>query len=253
MVRPSLYVADRNTSAGLRLLAGRAMLCFACAASASTSTAQDDGQGKTAQWALGAAVRAEQELYKGTGRETALLPVVRFENRYFLVQLPTVELKLRQVALGRSSSLDFRLMAAYEDDGYKASDSAFLAGMSARNASVWAGVKATWETPLAELSAEWLRDASGISPRVGVSMLDQQYVNYYYGVRLGEASLSRPAYTGRSARNYELGVRATYAYGKQHLIILDASRTKLSQSITASPLVDRSSQAELSLVYAYRF
>ncbi|MFN7483608.1 MAG: MipA/OmpV family protein [Betaproteobacteria bacterium] len=275
MVRSSLYVADRNTSAGLRLLAGRAVLCFACAASASTSTAQDDGQGKAAQWALGAAVRAEQDLYKGTGRETALLPVVRFENRYFLVQLPTVELKLPQFALGRSSSLDFRLMATYEDDGYKASDSAFLAGMSARNASVWAGVKATWETPLAELSAEWLRDASGnsggrivnleletefdvgtsleISPRVGVSMLDQQYVNYYYGVRLGEASLSRPAYTGRSARNYELGVRATYAYGKQHLIILDASRTKLSQSITASPLVDRSSQAELSLVYAYRF
>ena len=251
------------------------MLCLAFAASASMANAQEDAHGKTAQWALGAAVRAEQELYKGTGSETDLVPLVRFENRYVLVQLPAVELKLPQVALGRSSNLDFRLMATYEGDGYKASDSAFLAGMSARKASVWAGAKVTWETPLAELSAELLRDASGnsggrvvnleletefdvgtsleISPRIGVSMLDQKYVNYYYGVRLGEASLSRSAYTGRSARNYELGVRATYAYDKQHMFIFDASRTKLSQSIRDSPLVDRSSQAAFLLSYAYRF
>jgi len=270
-----LYVATCTTSARPRSLAIRTMLCFACAATASWANAQEDAQGKTAQWALGAAVRAEQELYKGTGRETVLLPLVRFENRYVSVQLPTVELKLPQLSLGRSSGLDFRLMATYEGDGYKASDSAFLAGMSARKASVWAGAKATWETPLTELSVEWLRDASGnsggrvvnleletefdvgasleISPRVGVSMLDQRYVDYYYGVRLGEASLSRPVYAGRSARNYELGVRATYAYSRQHLFIFDASRTKLSQTITASPLVDRSSQAEFSLVYAYRF
>ena len=92
-----------------------------------------------------------------------------------------------------------------------------------------------------------------ISPRVGVSMLDQKYVDYYYGVRLGEASLSRPAYTGRSARNVELGVRATYAYGKQHLFIFDASSTKLARSIRDSPIVGRSSQAAFLLSYAYRF
>lgn len=275
MTRLHLSVADLTTRAGMRLLARRTMLCLACAASASMANAQEDAQGKTAQWALGAAVRAEQELYKGTGGETGLVPLVRFENRYVLVQLPAVELKLPQVALGRSSNLDFRLMATYEGDGYKASDSAFLAGMSARKASVWAGAKVTWETPLAELSAELLRDASGnsggrvvnleletefdvgtsleISPRIGVSMLDQKYVNYYYGVRLGEASLSRSAYTGRSARNYELGVRATYAYDKQHMFIFDASRTKLARSIRDSPLVGRSSQAAFLLSYAYRF
>ena len=275
MSSPRLHITCLTTRTGLRLFARRTLLLLACAASASKADAEEEAQGKTAQWAIGAAVRAEQELYKGTGRETDLLPLVRFENRYVLVQLPGAELKLPKVALGRSSSLDLRLMATYEGDGYSGSDSEFLAGMSARKASVWTGAKLTWETPLAELSAELLRDASGnsggrvvnleleaeldvganleITPRVGVSMLDQKYVDYYYGVRPGEAALSRPAYSGRSARNFELGVRATYAYDKKHLFIFDASRTKLSQSIRDSPLVDQSSQAAFALSYAYRF
>lgn len=251
------------------------MLCVACAASASMANAQDDAPGNTAHWALGAAARAEQELYKGTGSETDLVPLVLFENRYVLVRLPTVELKLSRVDLGHASSLDFRVMATYEGDGYKASDSPFLAGMSERKASVWAGAKLTWETPWAELSAELLRDASGhsggrvvhleletdfdvgasieIAPRIGVSMLDQKYVSYYYGVRLGEAAAARPAYAGRSARNQELGVRATYTYGTRHLFIADASRTRLSRSIADSPLVGRSSQSAYFVGYVYRF
>lgn len=251
------------------------LLCIACGAFAPLANAQKDGQGDASRWAVGVGVLAEQELYRGTGSENNLVPLIRYENRYLLVQLPSVELKLPKLELGRSSSLDFRVVATYEDEGYKASDSAFLAGMTERKASLWAGAKVTWEVPFAELSAEWLGDASGnskgrifnleletdfdvgsnveIAPRVGLKMFDRKYADYYFGVRSGEASLARPTYAGRSGRNYELGVRATYSYGKQHMFIFDASTTGLSKAIKDSPLVDRSSQRAIFLGYLYRF
>jgi MipA family protein len=230
-------------------------------ASSATST--------TSQWGLGVSVGLQRKPYRDFDNKSQVLPLLFFENRWFSVIGPALDFKLPT-----AGSLSLRLRARYASEGYEAGDSPYLAGMDERKDGFWLGGVALWRTDLLNVSAELLGDASGHSkgsqfklqldrrfqsgafdftPRVAAKWLDDKYVDYYYGVRGSEARAGRPVFQGKSAVNAELGLRVGYALTPNQGVFLDASTTRLGNSIKDSPLVDRSTSSALRVGYLYRF
>lgn len=235
----------------------------------STAPAPAAPEAATATWGAGLLLSAEVSPYRGVGSERRVLPVLQFENPWLRVFGPVIDLKLHDAA-----TTNFALRARYADTGYKASDSAFLAGMDERKNSVWLGAKGEWRNGIGQLSGEWLADASGHSkgqqlklvaetlkhvgpigvvPRLGLVWQDKKYVNYHFGVSASEARAGREAYAGKAAVSTEIGTRLLYRLAPQQSVFLDLSATALGSAIQDSPLVDRRWVLAARLGYVYRF
>lgn len=258
----------RTTS--LSRLALSVVVAFAGAGAwADTPTQPAPAAAPTTNWGAGLLVSGEVSPYRGVGNQWKVWPVLQFENARVRLAGPSLDLKLHD-----QGPLALALRARYADTGYVASDSASLAGMAERKNSIWLGAKVDWRDPAAQLSAEWLADASGHSkgqqlklvaeramqvsvvgvvPRLGLVWQDRKYVDYHFGVSAAEALAARPAYAGKAALSAEIGVRLLHRLAPQQSVFMDLSATALGSSIKDSPLVDRSWVSAVRLGYVYSF
>lgn len=249
---------------------------FACAAPAFAQQPPGEGEPEGSSWGLGLAVMSVQNAYKGTDRETKALPMISYENRYVKLGGPNLELKLPGIELSNSQRLNFGVMTQlFDGAGYEAKDSPALAGMAERKSSIWVGAKMEWENDLADVKLEWLGDASGKSkgqrlavglerkimlsprlmliPQVGVEWVDKKYVDYYYGVRNGEATAGRVAYTGKATVNPEISLSGIYRFDRHHSMMLNVGVRSFGKEIKNSPIVGRSTENRVMLGYKYSF
>ncbi|MGE7989687.1 MipA/OmpV family protein [Pseudomonas sp. NPDC089554] len=267
---------DANTprlSTSALSLAGLSLL--AVAQWYSPHAAAEQGRDGGSSWALGVGVKSEKTPYKGRDRETDVLPLIQYENDYIEIVGPGIAFKLPSLELSDSQQLDFSLVGEFDGSGYEDDDARILEGMRERKSGFWGGGRVTWKNDWADLSAEWLGDVSGnskgqrvslglertwhigndvmITPRLGANWYDKKYVDYYFGVRQDEARFDRAAYDGKSGVNAEIGVRSVYMLDKHHSMFMDVEASSLSSGIKDSPLVDRSSQNNVTFGYIYRF
>ncbi|WP_434651066.1 MipA/OmpV family protein [Pseudomonas sp. D1-2] len=258
------YLAIRLTIASSALVLG---VCSPIAASA------DESEGSA--WGLGVGAASSQQPYKGIDRDSEVLPLIYFENEYVRVFGPTAEIKLPSLDISDTQQLEFSLVGEYDFSGYDDDDARILDGMSDRKGGFWAGAKVKWRNDLADVSAEWLGDVSSnskgqrftlglerswnfgehirLTPRLAAIWQDDNYVDYYFGVRENEARADRAAYDGKSGMNTEIGLRGNYMFDDHHSVFLDLKATSLSDEIKDSPLVDRSTENSALFGYLYRF
>ncbi|MFW9266068.1 MipA/OmpV family protein [Pseudomonas sp. NR3] len=258
------YLAIRLTIASSALVLG---VCSPIAASA------DESEGSA--WGLGVGAASSQQPYKGIDRDSEVLPLIYFENEYVRVFGPTAEIKLPSLDISDTQQLEFSLVGEYDFSGYDDDDARILDGMSDRKGGFWAGAKVQWRNDLADVSAEWLGDVSSnskgqrftlglerswnfgehirLTPRLAAIWQDDNYVDYYFGVRENEARADRAAYDGKSGMNTEIGLRGNYMFDDHHSVFLDLKATSLSDEIKDSPLVDRSTENSALFGYLYRF
>ncbi len=228
---------------------------------------QDDpAQG---QWALGAGASVEQSPYAGYGNRSRALPLLMYNGPRFRLVGTTADLKL-----GAAGPVGFALRAQYADEGYEGSDAPILNGMDKRNSSFWLGGVALWRNPYADLSLEWLADASGnsrgqtlklraehrfntgrltLTPYLGVNWMNSNYVDYYFGVRQDEVTSQRAFYQGSSTANLVGGLRTDLHMTESQSLFMDLRLTRYGSGITDSPLVDRNHAAAVRVGYLYRF
>jgi outer membrane protein len=90
-------------------------------------------------------------------------------------------------------------------------------------------------------------------PQIGAEWVDKKAVDYYYGVRAGEATPGRAAYLGKATVNAELGLTGIYRFDKQQSLMLNVGVKALGKEIKRSPIVDRSTENRMMLGYMYRF
>jgi len=234
------------------------------------------GEGaETSAWGLGIGVISAQKAYAGADRENRVLPVILYENSWVRVLGPVAEVKLPRLGISDREHIDFRLVARYDGSGYEADDAPILGGMAKRKSGVWVGGKATWHNEFANLGAEWTADVTGhskgqrfslsleknwrlgqqvmLAPRLGATWYDKKYVDYYYGVRAGEATPGRAAYSGKAGVNIELSLRGTYLFDPRNSVFVDVGVTRLATEIKASPLAGRSTENRVFAGYLYRF
>lgn len=246
-----------------------------------TASAPAFAQGQTGEdapsstWALGIGAISSQKPYAGIGRDSMVLPVVQFENRYINISGPQIGIKLPSLDISDSQRLNFSIVGKYDGSGYKEKEAPILSGMSERKSSFLVGAEVEWNNDLVDVKAAWLADASGnsngqlftlgferswqfgqhfmLAPRVEATWHDKKYIDYYFGVRDSEARQNRPAYAGKAGASAELGLRGIYMFDRRHSLFLDLSVSSLAKGVKDSPLVDRSTENSVLLGYTYRF
>ncbi|XQR91389.1 MipA/OmpV family protein [Stutzerimonas urumqiensis] len=229
----------------------------------------------TSSWGLGLGLSSSQEPYADIDRDNEAIPLLYFENDYVEVFGARAEIKLPGLRISDAQQLDFSLVVKYDSSGYEEGDSSILDGMEDRDGGFWAGAQVEWQNDLADVYAEWLADASGdsdgqrltlgierswefgqhvtLTPRLAAVWQDQEYVDYYFGVRSDEVRFDRPAYEGKSGINTEFGVRGAYRFDRHHSVFLDLEAVRLASEIEDSPLVDSSTENSVRFGYLYRF
>ncbi|GKV93319.1 MipA/OmpV family protein [Pectobacterium aroidearum] len=235
----------------------------------------DSSEEDKSKWGLGLGVTSSQEAYIDKDRDTNVLPLLHFENRYIRLFGTSLEGKLPSWHLSDTSRVNFRLLGRWDGSGYKPDDSWVFDGMDKRKSGLWAGAKIEWKNSLVNVSAEWTHDVSGnskgqrfdafldrswklgerftLTPRLGAIWHDSKYVDYYYGVQTHEARAWRPEYHGESGVSAEFGLQGVYRFNKRHSMMFDARVRSLPSSIKDSPLVDGSTDNRISIGYMYHF
>jgi len=92
-----------------------------------------------------------------------------------------------------------------------------------------------------------------VVPYVAINFLGSEYLEHYFGVRpRADRSTELPAYeVPDKARNYTLGLRASYRISDLWVLTGSTSLVLLDDAITASPLVDRDMLGSVTLGLAY--
>jgi outer membrane protein len=128
-----------------------------------------------------------------------------------------------------------------------------------------------WQTGIGTLSGDFLTAGSKgrkadiqfgspfrfgqwtIEPHIGAEWLNNDNVDYYYGVTSAESRPWRDQYTGKSSYNFSAGTRFDYRFTPHQNVSLDVGVTRLGSGITDSPLVDKTVIPQVRLSYLYRF
>lgn len=267
-----LYRAERShvkrTYVKHSLAAAIALLCLPLAAQAS------DGE-QESSWGLGLGVMSSQKAYTDIDRETRAIPFISYENEYIEVLGPNLKYKLPSFELNDSNKFNFNLVGEYDFSDNDPDETPILNGMEERDGGFWVGAQVEWQNEFVNVSLELLTEAAGdsdgsifnlgfertwhigerymLTPRVVLSRVDKNYVDYYYGVRADEVRSDRAFYQGEAGLNTEVGVRGIYMIDQKQMIMLDLAVTSLATEIKDSPLVDSSTESRVMLGYIYRF
>jgi outer membrane protein len=205
-----------------------------------------------------------------------VIPVVFFENSWVQLMGPFLELRTPSLKWGNEQELSFGVGAQLIGfNGYEPDDAPILNGMAERKSGIFAGPFVKWSSPLFNVSAQWMLDASRkskgqrislglersfhvgehfmLTPSAVATWMDGKYADYYFGVRSEEARAGRPTYVAKSTLNAELGLRIDYLIDKRHSVFAALQYNALGSAITKSPLVDASSEQGILLGYLFRF
>ena len=80
--------------------------------------------------------------------------------------------------------------------------------------------------------------ARDINPTVGVRWLSNNMVDHHYGIVADEVTAFRSAYEGRSAVNWNAGIRGLYDLTEKLDLNLAAGVTRLDSTIQNSAIID---------------
>lgn len=255
-------------STGLR---GLALALVAIVATATQVSAQDGGRRSGFTFGL---LGFSGETPYGF-RENVGFPLIEYENDYFKIGVPTLDVKLPWIS---SERLSFGLSVDFfggDGAGYKPSDAPILNGMAKREGGIWAGGTIDWRTDVVDLSFKAMTDASDksggssvqleasrmfflgerftVTPKLGAIWMDDKAIDYFYGVRPSEATATRAAYTGKSTVNVRAGVTLGYMLAERHMLMMDIGVTQLGSGITDSPIVVNKTLTTVGLGYVFKF
>lgn len=223
-------------------------------------------QGADSRWGLGAGIAALGLPYKGFGTRVSPVPFAFYDSRWISFTGAALDLKGWQ-----EDGFTFSLRTKFSlFDGYSHSDATIFHGMADRNGALWYGPHIAWHYGQFRISSEYLFSSRGqqgalsfergfhygrwrIAPHLQFDYMNRKYVDYYYGVRSNEATLTRPVYAGKSTANVTAGVSATRRLDARQAIRGDVGVTRFGTGITDSPLVGKKTAPSLMLGYIYRF
>ncbi|MCW5625486.1 MAG: MipA/OmpV family protein [Burkholderiales bacterium] len=159
--------------------------------------------------------------------------------------------------------------------GWKGKGGTPVAGMEERDFSFEGGPNIQWRTPIGVFNAELSWDLGGASNgttaqlqyiralvasptfrlngTIGVQWFDGKMNNYYFGVRPGEVTPTRPGYTARSSSNFQIGVNGSYQVSQRGSVMFGVSTSYLGDGAGESPIVETRVQNVIYVGYGITF
>lgn len=235
---------------------------------AGDQAAPEDRKEKTG-FVYGAGLIVSAEPYRGFDTRVIPLPVLGYQGERLRILGPFVSYDLIQADNSRLS-----LRAAPRFQGYDDSDSDFFEGMQDRDSSVDAGLGFNYDRDDWKFEAAAMVDALGksdgyelstkvgrvfrkgpifLEPSLALSYLDDNNVDYYYGVREGEQTDFRAAYKGDATINATIGFSVSTPILFGGFTRLAMQHTWNGSNINDSPLVNSDSQWSVQLMFSKFF
>jgi MipA family protein len=255
-----------RTPVHLTAFALAALLCGAHA------QAQDPDHERT-RYSVGAVLLVDKDGYRDVGAQTLLVPGVSIQNKWLSLYGPQLDLRL----IGndqRSWWIGPRI--EYRFDGYESSDGKVFSGMTDRKGGLFYGLAGSFDlgsdfelevdyvkaaqrhagvqrgaVASVSLSRSYRRGAWTLVPRIGLEHQDGQYVDYYYGVRLGEANATRPAYTGKKSVSPEAGLLVRYRATPRQFVFANFNYERYGTQIRNSPLIKAGGIPQVVIGYQF--
>ena len=219
---------------------------------------------------LGGGVLVTQSPYEGIDDSIYAVPIISMETKQFFIDVMTFgyyfNSKEDPVRVGIIGAPRFQ---GYED-GQGESD--LLNGMEDRDWAFDGGLRMKWENDLVDVHMDAVTDLSGkhegqelrlglskqlfdgfLTPRATVGWKSEQLVDYYYGVRPGEARAGRAEYEPDAAMEYTAGLTIGVPLGDVWALVGDVQCNFLTDEITDSPIVDEDTLMSYTLGAVYRF
>ena len=253
---------------------GARMFLGALAALLSVGTLADDraggdDSGPPVYFAAGAMASVERSLYVGGDDRVVLLPLA-------IAQLGPVYLRGPSLGLyvyardGLTVATGFSLDLTDTDRG----DSRRLADMVELDRAVLGGLEVSYDADWGGVSLSVATDVSGahdgffvridgrrslemgrleVEPRIGLAWKSAEVNRYYYGVGAADVTAVRPFYEPDAGLGFELGLTVAYPLAERHTLRFEAVAELVSDEVSDSPIVERSSRARIGVGYLFRF
>ncbi len=222
------------------------------------------------RFSLGIGLVVSDNAYAGQERELLPIPMMNYRRGGFSFQGIRAAYDFLQQP---SQTLSVALQPRFES--FEADDSEALLGMADRKKSLDLGLGYRRRFGATEVGVDAffdVLDRSGgyelefslaqrrrlgrwlFQGRLGLAYRDEDNTAYYYGVRLDEATATRPAYTPDAAWTPSLGLRVMRPLGKRGWMAMVAWRSAwLPATVRDSPIVDQTRLSMIMSGLSYRF
>jgi outer membrane protein len=218
---------------------------------------------------LGASAIVSSKPYEGVDMRVYPIPTFAYEGRRLYMRGVVGGYRLWA---GKGWSIGPILQPRF--DGFDADDSRTLRGMDDRRWSVDAGIGLSWLTDFGLFGLSYVTDILGrhkgqemefsytalfrfggfdFIPSAGMRWKSENLVDYYYGVRPGEALPGRPAYEGEEALDPFVRLAVRRRLTQRWSLLAAVQYEWLNSEITDSPIVDSDYQASFiaGVLYAW--
>jgi MipA family protein len=223
-------------------------------------TANAEGEARDYRpWHIGIGGVVQDQPYVGVDTQTTGFPVIG----YFGERLQVFGPRANYLLLG-NETFSLKADAMVRFSSYEPEDSAALQGMEERDMTLDAGFSASAGGAWGELELGVLTDVldrhSGqevrlsygyelaseslsVTPFTGLRWMSANLSDYYYGVRPGEATPTRPAYELSSTTSAFVGSTARYRLTERWSLFGVLAWERLDDAVRDSPIVEDDSSA----------
>lgn len=222
---------------------------------------------------LGVAARIEQEPYRGSSTETEFTPFILYENGPF--EILSYDNLSASYEFLRSGPWSFDLSLTYEPGaGYDADDSDYLDGMDELDELYYAGVQAGYALGefdfgisvdfdisgehdgyeievMGQYSFDWI--SMTFRPKVSLTWVSQEAMDYFYGVSETESRPDRPAYAPGSDVEIEAELLVLKPVSEHWTAVGLFGAETFGREARDSPLMDGSYELECAIGLMYIF
>ncbi|MBN1360195.1 MAG: MipA/OmpV family protein [Sedimentisphaerales bacterium] len=241
----------------------------AVAVGARASQAEQDSERKKAEWFVGAGAIVTSKPHTGVDAKVYAVPLFGYEGE---------RLYLRGIIGGyrllKGERWSFGPVLRPRLEGYDADDSAALAGMSDRRASLDAGAEWSWLADWGLIGVTLVTDVLGqhhgqelelsytalfpyggfeFIPSVALRWRSSNMVDYYYGVRPEEAMAGRPAYAADNTFTPLLRLMVRRKLSEKWSALGAVQYEWFASEITDSPIVEDDYATSFMLGLTYTF
>ena len=233
----------------------------------SRGTARDQLEPHGFLYGIGLGVN--REIYKGYDRRVIPLPIIGYRDEKLSVLGPFISYEIAQLG-----DIELTVNASPRFQGFDEDDSYIFAGMEERKFSMDAGFGVKYQRNDWNINFDIKKDVLSrskgveltsslgkafrfgpvfVEPNLSLSYLDDNHVNYYYGVGLNEISNIRTAYQADSALNTAIGVSVATPIFFGGFTRLAITHTWFDSSISNSPLVEDDTSSSFTLMFSKFF
>jgi outer membrane protein len=251
----------------LTLLGAAALLSASVSAEENRGEARERIEPKGFLYGFGLGIN--QEIYKGYDYRVIPLPIIGYRGDNFRVLGPFVSYDALEF-----SDIELTLQASPRFQGFDDSDSYIFENMDERKFSMDAGLGLTYEKKdwkigvssmfdilnrsggfeaKANISRVFRQGPLFFEPKLSLSYLDSDHVDYYYGVKANETNVFTTQFQGSSALNTTLGFSVSTPIFLEGFTSIAIDYTLYDSAITDSPLVEDDTNLSLRLLFSKFF